>query len=160
EGTTLVTVVLHDNGGTDNGGSDTSGAQTFSIHVAKLHPLHNAAKPLDASGDNAVTAADPLACINYINAFGDSLDKGPSGSKYVDVNGDGFATAADPLAVINFINAFGPDNGEGEASAAVDLLLSDSAPPASSQPAVSDNLAGVIAMLALDATCPTPRRRA
>ncbi len=159
EGTTLVTVVLHDSGGTDHGGIDASDQQTFFIHVAKLHELHNTAKPFDASGDNFVTAADPLDCINYINAFahGDGkITNPPPDSKYVDVNGDGYATAADPLAIINYINAFGAD-GEGE-NVAVDLVLAQpSAAP--SQPPAGDNLADVIAMLALDASNQSTRRR-
>src|SRR5262249_28263194 len=51
DGTTTLTVYLHDSGGTAGGGVDSSPTQTFTIHIAKLHPLHNEVNSLDATGD-------------------------------------------------------------------------------------------------------------
>src|SRR5437868_5071924 len=38
-GSAIVTVVIHDDGGTANGGGDTSAAQTFVINVAPVNDL-------------------------------------------------------------------------------------------------------------------------
>ena len=170
DGIAQVTVVLHDNGGTDNGGHDASAAQTFAIHVAKLHPLHNEVQPLDASGDNAITAKDPLVCINYINAYGaGKVPKDPPpGTEYLDVNGDGSITAIDPLTVINYINAYGTTNthavsassgGEGEDSTAADLAIAEIAPATPARPATANDLPSIIALLASDSAEQAAKRR-
>jgi Dockerin type I domain/Bacterial Ig domain len=149
-GTALVTVKLKDSGLTENGGVDESVAQTFSIHIAKLHPMHNAAMPLDTSGDQSITAGDALGCINYINAFGPrrvSANPAPN-EKYLDANADGFISAGDALAVINYINAFGPSNapppgGEGEGAAS----------------SGGEELSSLVALLAADVAEIAKRRR-
>jgi large repetitive protein len=159
-GDAVVTVVLRDNGGIENGGVDASAAQTFAIHVVKLRPMHNAAKPLDASGDNAISAADPLACINHLNAFGSGpVSEAPEGMGFLDVNADGFVSSADPLAVINHINAFGTESDAPEGEAAIGSALAQIEWAAGSSAATSDDLSGVIAMLALDSGRAATRRR-
>jgi hypothetical protein len=59
-GTTTVTVLLHDNGGTANGGTDTSGPQTFTIDIA--------ANPAAAAVPVAMSDATPLALSNQFDA--------------------------------------------------------------------------------------------
>jgi len=155
DGIANVTVVLHDSGGTERGGFDTATTETFVIRVAKLHLSHNAAEPLDATGDTAITTGDAMTCINYLNTLGPirvtdgSLPEG----EFLDVNGDGILNPNDPLKVINFLNSFGPRPagasiplGEGEAPAA--------SPPVS----VSADASTIIALLAAD-TVQTRRRR-
>jgi hypothetical protein len=131
EGTTEVTVVLRDNGGTAGGGVDASAARTFSIQIEKFRPLHNVAMPLDASGDGNVVSGDALECINYINAYGTGAIEDLPGEigKFLDVDGDRHLSPNDPLTVINYLNAFGPSTGgddepEGESGDAVDEFAS------------------------------------
>jgi len=123
-GTAHVSVVLMDDGGTAHGGVDASDMQTFDIVVTKAHVWHNTIDRLDVNADGHVVAADPLAVINFINAFDSQAvpTDGRATGPYVDVNGDGFVAANDALDIINQINAFGPD-GEGEPMIADDNLF-------------------------------------
>ena len=140
-GTAIVTVAVHDDGGTAGGGVDTSPPQTFAINIAKLHPEHNAIQPMDVNGDKQVAAGDALNIINFINAFGSSPSNKENVplSAYLDVNGDGFISPNDALDVINYLNAFGSSGGTTLSAAAA------TQPSAASQP--SEDL---IALLALD----------
>lgn len=82
---------------------------------------------LDVTQDGAVSAADALAIVNDLNAFGSrpidgSLTGGEgeagaaSANAALDVNGDRFVSPADVLEVINAINAglTGASQGSGE----------------------------------------------
>lgn len=149
QGTAVVTVKIHDNGGTADGGVDVSPPQTFSIVLTKPHPWLNAARPLDVTADGHVVPGDALAIINQINAFG--TGKLPTRSKfeapYYDVNGDGSIAPNDALDVINAINA-GTTGGEGEGVS--------SAADANGQ---RDSLTDVVALLASDMSAPSARVR-
>ena len=109
-GAALVTVTLHDNGGTANGGSDTSAAQTFIIDVGSATPWQNPINPLDVTADGLVSPLDALVVINQLNAAGSrllgQLPNAPNGpADYFDVNGDGAITPLDALQIINALNA-------------------------------------------------------
>ncbi len=173
-GVALMTVTLQDSGGTENGGQDTSSAQTFTINIAKPHLWHNVAKPFDVNGglnntpDDHIVAGDALAIINYLNAFGAGpvsanasvglpfgfvdTSGGPSGA------GDNFITAGDALDVINFLNAFGAD-GEGESQLAQPGVSVPSANDMSLSPYTAAHLDDLVALLALDVTLLSPKRR-
>lgn len=128
-GTAIVSISLADSGTTEHGGLNTN-ALTFVIQIDKQNLMHNAALPLDATGDTSITAADVLRCVNHLNAFGARpVSADPTeDARFLDVNADGHVTAADPLAVINYLNAFGPlvgeappDGGEPSPGAAADF---------------------------------------
>jgi hypothetical protein len=78
----------------------------------------NPVQPLDANGDNRITAFDALAVINFLNLHGVSNDPlGLRMTAHLDVNGDGKISAFDALGVINYLNLHptgSPDSG-GEA---------------------------------------------
>jgi hypothetical protein len=157
-GTAVVTVMLHDSGGTANGGVDTSGPQTFNIVVTKKFVWHNAIKALDVTADTHVVAGDALEVINYINAYGSTPvpSDGRASGPYYDVNFDGFVAPSDVLDIINFINAYGPD-GEGEPNNSAEVMALQNAIP---QPATSDrsSLEELLSLLAFDVAS-QPRRR-
>src|SRR5262249_16054830 len=134
-GTALVTVVLHDDGGTANGGVDTSQPQSFQINVVKLHPLHNAVTPMVVDDDGHVVAHDVLGIINFLNSRGQSSSAAgeSSPSPFYDVNGDGFVSPIDALTIINHINFIGT---RGESTAPIATAHGE--------------LADVITLLALD----------
>jgi hypothetical protein len=132
-GTTTITIVLQDDGGTAAGGMDTSLAQTFKITVDKPHPLHNAANPVvvnpvvcppDVVCNPFPSAEDVLLVINYINARGSGpvAPGTPPGPPYLDVTGDNYIAADDVVTVINWINAHAAQS-EAEAAGANDDLL-------------------------------------
>ncbi len=109
-GAALVTVTLHNSGGTAGGGSDTSAAQTFNINVGPFSPWQNPIQADDANDDGIVSPLDALVIIDEINARGvHSLDlpaNPPSGPAiYFDVNGDGVVSPLDALLVIDDLNA-------------------------------------------------------
>jgi ELWxxDGT repeat protein len=138
-GTAIVTVTLHDSGGTANGGVDTSPSQTFQITIRPPGPRHNLDKPLDVTHDNNIVAGDAVEIINYINAFGPGpVDLNlPSVPPFLDTSGDDFIAAADVIQIINFINAFGPEVNPAPTALALSLQ----------PPAVSNDL---VALLAFD----------
>lgn len=77
------------------------------------NPWHNAALPVDTTGDGFVVPLDALRVINFINlapaslrdpATGAVQASRPSGEAMVDVNGDGFVVASDVLRVVNCLN--------------------------------------------------------
>lgn len=88
---------------------------------------HNSAFPWDVDNDGAVTAADVLAVVNYLNSDpGQTFPPSPSGPPpYYDVNNDGLCSPIDVLVVINYINVHGTGAGEGE----VDVAPRDAAFP-------------------------------
>ncbi len=80
---------------------------------------HNYSMATDVDQNQAVTAADALAVINFMNSHGSGVAinaDSPINAK-VDVNADNFVTASDALAVINALN-LGESEGER-----VELLL-------------------------------------
>src|SRR5207253_708621 len=103
----VVTVALHDDGGTANGGVDTSSPQTFSITITKPHLWHNAINGLDVTLDGHVAPNDALAIINYLNAFGSQVvpQNASIGPLFYDVAGDDNVAPIDALTVINFLNS-------------------------------------------------------
>jgi len=150
EGTAVVTVLPMDNGGLANGGSYVGWSARFEIRIVKLHPMHNAAKPLDIGGDGKIAANDALDAINFLNTFGSDKTAEEIGPEmgFLDVNADGYITAADPLEVINYLNAIGasappPGNGEGEGKGGE----------------TADDDSALISLLAFDAAESTTRRR-
>jgi uncharacterized delta-60 repeat protein len=109
-GAALVTVTLHDSGGTAGGGSDTSAAQTFIINVGPFSPWQNPISIDDVDANGTVSPLDALIIINEINANGahtlGALANPPSGPvDYLDVNGDGVVSPLDALIIINDLNA-------------------------------------------------------
>jgi hypothetical protein len=120
-GSAVIEFRAVDNGGTASGGVDKA-VLSFTIGITEPHPLYNAAKPNDVSGDDHIVAGDALDVINYINAFkAGPIPAVTTGMKYLDTNHDNNISASDALEVINFINAFGADGlgrGEGEAATA------------------------------------------
>ena len=131
---------------------------SIKLSAGSIYPWHNPARMLDVNDDTQVTPADALGIINYINAFGSGLvpAKAVLGQPYgfLDSNPDNVIAPNDVVAVINFINAFGSGlpgpGGEGESDAAIQQLLG--APS-------TDDLGGLIATLAADATYPAAQRR-
>ena len=130
-GTTTITIVLQDSGGTAHGGVDTSTTQMFKITVDKPHPLHNALHPLDVLGGSDCppgldvvcmphvypTAEDVIEVINYINARGSGpVPPTAKGPPYPDVTGDNNVVADDVITIINYINAH-PAQAQSEAEA-------------------------------------------
>ena len=119
-GIAQITVRLLDNGGTANGGVDASAQQSFQIEITKPHKWHNTLHGLDVTGpagvDGSVVAADVLAVINYINAFGSGpIPAGANfGPPYYDTNADNNVAADDVIKIINYINTFG-SGGSGPA---------------------------------------------
>jgi hypothetical protein len=153
-GTTQLTMVLHDDGGTANGGIDTSLPQSFIMTITKQHPQHNAVLAFDVDGDGHIAPSDPLTVINYINAFGSRRvdPSAPCGPIFPDVTADGFITAIDPLEIINYINAFG-SNPEPESGPIVPVGRPEQVAYLPPRPA--DEL---ITLLALDAAYQQRRR--
>ncbi len=70
-GSAIVTVQLHDNGGTANGGADTSAAQTFAINVTAVNDA-----PSFVVGANQTVNED--AGARTVNGFATSISAGPS----------------------------------------------------------------------------------
>ncbi len=58
-GTAIVSVVIHDNGGTTNGGVDTSGAQTFTITLVAPPVVTTTAASLAYTENGSPTPVDP-----------------------------------------------------------------------------------------------------
>jgi hypothetical protein len=125
-GTAIVTIKIHDNGGTASGGVNISAAQTFNINVAKPHPWQNAAKHMDVTGDGHVFADDALEIINYLNAFGPKTlpSRAAITPSYYDVTGEDFVGPDDALDIINALNARLGGAGEA-ASRSATLTLPD-----------------------------------
>jgi hypothetical protein len=86
----------------------------YAINNATLFAVRAQRSRFDVNADEHVSAADALAIIDFINAFGPQQAPAtpPPGGPFYDVTGDGFIAPNDALDVINQINAF-PD-GEGE----------------------------------------------
>ena len=163
-----MTVVLHDDGGTASGGVDASAAQTFTIDITKTHPDHNAVMAEDASGDGSVAPGDALDVINFINKYGSLKSwQVPEGeSPYMDVNHNTFIDPDDSLEVINYVNSHPatppPPAGEGEPAAPAVVRASDVAAASIANTSAldtSDELANLIAQLAIDAAQQALRRR-
>jgi len=158
-GSTIVKVLLKDNGGTANGGNDTSASQTFNITVTKPHPWHNTLNRLDVTGDGHVFPNDALAVINHLNAFGSGPipPNPPFGPPYLDVDNDGSVFPRDALSVINVINA--GQAGEGESAldpAPLDAFYSNLGSLTVATPASSDLL--TLLLTASDPTTSNHRR--
>src|SRR5262245_15271290 len=104
---------------TYHGGDGNDVAIEISSHSP--FPWHNDARGLDVTDDGDVVAADVIAVINYINAFGtgpipaNSAVGQPFG--FLDTSKDNSIDPIDALNIINFINAGGAGGGpagEGE----------------------------------------------
>lgn len=157
EGTAVATVLIYDSDGYEYGGSKYGAPATFEIKVSKLHALHNAANPLDTTGDGQVVASDVLAVVNHLNAAGVStvdLVQLPA-TAYLDVNANGVIAPSDALAVINHLNSALP--------AALQQLKYEPTSVArampegeSSDPQFSDEL---LELLATDWNTPAERKR-
>ncbi len=76
-GTAVVTVTLHDNGGTANGGSDSSAPQTFNIVVANINDV-----PTFTVGPTQTTNED--AGAQSVTGFISTFSPGPFESDTVD----------------------------------------------------------------------------
>ncbi len=117
----------------------------YAINNATLFAVRAERSRFDVNADEHISAADALAIIDFINAFGPQKAVAPPpGGPYYDVNGDGFIAPNDVLDVINHINAFPEGEGESfvstgpmnavssdnlESAALIDLLASDPRPP-------------------------------
>jgi uncharacterized delta-60 repeat protein len=94
-GTAIVTVQLHDNGGTANGGVDTSAAQTFNITVNDAVPtfaLSGAASVNEGSTYTlGLSAQDPDTITNWTITWGDgsvqTVQGNPSSVNHVFAQG-------------------------------------------------------------------------
>jgi hypothetical protein len=126
-------------------------AGAIRLDIVTTRPWHHHQFPLRVNEDNAVSAADSLDIINYINAklptsvHPDALLGLPYG--FLDTDGDNSVSPSDALGVINYINAH--RNGEGEAAIAAETEGSPD----------SEALADVIHLLASDAAEAAQRRR-
>jgi hypothetical protein len=142
-GSAAIIVTLTDDGGTALGGTDRT-QKTFTLEVTKPHAWHNTALPLDVTADGSIVAADALAVINYINAFGSTAVPAPAPPvpPYYDCVPDNVIAPGDALAIINRINAFGP-------------LQSPSPAPAPPPTEAQD----LLTLLALDVATQPRRRR-
>jgi len=109
-GTARVTVVLRDEGVPAAEGESASEPQTFTITVAKPNLRYNTERPLDVSGDDAVSPIDAVLVINYLNAFpGRELPASAvASSDFLDTNRDNAISAIDAVLVINYLNALRP----------------------------------------------------
>jgi hypothetical protein len=140
-GLVLVTVVLHDDGGTLAGGVDTSPPQTFTIDISKPHPWHNRAPlaapkigSLDVDGDGSISPIDAVLVINYLNArrptaippgapIGGPNGIGPNTTAFLDTGGgpnnspDNFVSPIDAVLVINWLNSHPVGSAGGESAA-------------------------------------------
>jgi hypothetical protein len=69
-------------------------------------PWHNAANPLDVTGDTFVTAADALHVLHYLGEFGESPvpSDAPAGPPFFDVNNDSFVSNVDVNLVMDGIS--------------------------------------------------------
>jgi hypothetical protein len=138
------------------------------------HPqLHNAANPLDVTGDGFVAPNDALAVINFLNeAHPGAPPPTPGvGPPFFDVNDDGAISPIDALMVINAINArqvnHHLDQQQGDALA-TSIRVADPAgtaaqgnvpPSASLEHNSGQNFSDLIAMLAADTATQILRRR-
>ena len=96
-------------------------SEVFVISVlANSTPFHNDDNPYDVNRSGHVTAADALAIINYLNAFGPGPVGSGNASYGYDVNSDEWVTALDALLVLNYLNlpgnggTVGGEGGQGE----------------------------------------------
>ena len=117
--------------------------------------------------DGHIVAADALAIINYINAFGPGAI--PAGAQigrphgYLDTSGgmndvgDDLIAPADALAVINAINAGQGGEGEGGATGVRDVAASTASPQFHA--VQHDDWADLLALLALDTAQQSLTRR-
>ena len=73
---------------------------------------HNAAMPLDVTGDGQVTSADALAVVSYLRSnradAPATLSPGASPEAWYDTSNDGQVTAIDALLVVNRLNSQTP----------------------------------------------------
>jgi Bacterial Ig domain len=175
-GSAIITVTVRDDGGTANSGIDTV-TRTFTVQVTSLLRWHNTLHALDVTGqggipDGQVVAADAVAIINYINAFGSGMvpPGAAFGPPYYDTvitppSQADFVAPNDALAVINWINAYGPGTpgpegeatigGEGEA-AADSFFQALGQQPASAPPSIDETLALLLASSEADSARKTP----
>jgi hypothetical protein len=116
----------------------TYSAAEMRLLIGPLFPQHNPTIALDVDGDAHVSAADALAVINSINAFGSTTVPASDVriTPYYDTDKDNHVSPNDALEVINAINAGRGGEGDGAAPA---LAVSNSA---------AEELAEVIALLA------------
>jgi hypothetical protein len=109
-----------------NDGQFYSNVATVTLQVETLLPSYNGKEPKDVNDDDQITPADVLSIIEVINTNGvkQLSTERPEGvvKPFLDVNGDNYLTALDVLWVINYLNQqAAAGNGEGEASAPVDV---------------------------------------
>jgi hypothetical protein len=70
-GSALVTIAIHDNGGTANGGVDTSANQTFNINVTAVNDAPSFTKGADQS-------AFEDSGLHTVNGWATALSAGPA----------------------------------------------------------------------------------
>jgi hypothetical protein len=119
EGVAMLTVALHDDGGTASGGIDASPSQTFKIEINKPHRWTNDINQLDVDGNGFTAPNDALAVINYLNARLPTAilptDKIGGTHGFLDTDGDDNVAPNDALQIIDFINAGGQSGPAGSA---------------------------------------------
>src|SRR5688500_1627076 len=73
---------------------------------------HNAAMPLDVTGDGQVTSADALAVVSYLRSNRNSplaaLPSGSSPEAWYDTSNDGLVSAVDAMLIVNRLNSQTP----------------------------------------------------
>jgi hypothetical protein len=91
-------------------------------------PYQNPNNRLDVNASGAVSPADALTVINYLNTYGslalptnlfNPAGGGPGNALYVDTTGDNFMSPLDALDVIDFLNSRTIVGGEGEAASSL-----------------------------------------
>lgn len=128
-GTTTVTVLLTDNGGTADGGVDTSIAHLLTV-VIDTAPWQNPVDALDVDQDGEVIPLDALLVINELNDIGAHDLAPPAGPTapppFFDVNGDAHVSPLDALLVINFLNGQTGENAVNSSASQATLPRSAS----------------------------------
>ncbi len=126
-GTSTVTVNVTDAGWDNQFGTydDRSLSRTFKINVVSvLNSWHNTLNRFDVDADGSVGPTDAIIVINAINRGEDGLlpPRTTSAPPFLDVDDDTFLSPLDVLIVINEINRMTSGGGEGEKSAAADIV--------------------------------------
>jgi hypothetical protein len=120
-GSAIVTVQIHDDGGTANGGVDTSTPQTFTITVTAVNdpPVNTYALAYTAGANGSISGASPQT-VNY-GASGSAVTAVPNtGYHFVqwsDGNGNATRTDTNVTANINATASFAVDTFAITASA-------------------------------------------
>lgn len=106
-GSTQVTVVLEDNGGTEHGGQNLSSPATLTIAINTV-PQQNPANRFDVDNSGTILPLDALLIVNDLNKFGARTlpENLPApGAYFLDPSGDGAISPADALAIVDALAA-------------------------------------------------------